>query len=100
MSRKDVATFGKGDKEILVVDCGMKLNQLRCFLKRGVRAKVVPWDYDFTNDSYDGLFITNGPGDPTMCVPTIAHIRAAYKRQPTRPVRPSSLGSRNFLVFF
>ncbi|SCV01857.1 LAMI_0G14202g1_1 [Lachancea mirantina] len=51
---------------ILVVDVGMKYNQIRCFVKRGVELLVVPWDYDFTQDEYDGLFISNGPGDPSV----------------------------------
>lgn len=51
-----------------MVDCGMKLNQLRCMCKRGAEVTVVPWDFDFVAayDSWDGLFISNGPGDPTM----------------------------------
>jgi carbamoyl-phosphate synthase/aspartate carbamoyltransferase len=52
---------------ILAIDVGMKNNQIRCFLKRGVSVSVAPWDYDFvTNQDYDGLFISNGPGDPTI----------------------------------
>jgi carbamoyl-phosphate synthase small subunit len=43
----------------------------------------VPWDYDFTRERWDGLFISNGPGDPTMCSATIENIRKAYeKRKP------------------
>ncbi len=41
VSTKEVKSYGSGDKEILIVDCGMKLNQLRCFLRRGVRVKVL-----------------------------------------------------------
>ncbi|KAK0641605.1 hypothetical protein B0T16DRAFT_218041 [Cercophora newfieldiana] len=54
---------------ILCIDVGMKFNQLRCFLKRGVEVLVCPWDYDFpalAGDEYDGLFISNGPGDPAV----------------------------------
>ncbi|KAL2316251.1 Protein ura1 [Schizosaccharomyces pombe] len=51
---------------ILVIDVGMKYNQIRCFLNRGVELLVVPWDYDFTKETYDGLFISNGPGDPSL----------------------------------
>ena len=38
---------------------------------------VVPWDYDFASvvEQYDGLFLSNGPGDPTMCKPTIEHLK-------------------------
>jgi len=60
---------------ILAVDCGIKNNMIRHFLARNCVVKVVPWDYDFTQEEYDGLFISNGPGDPTMCGATIEHLR-------------------------
>lgn len=71
----------------MVVDCGMKYNQIRCFLKRGVRVKIVPFDHDFTNEQYDGLFLTNGPGDPTMCALTIANLKKVLAKTPAKPVR-------------
>ncbi|KAF9974103.1 hypothetical protein BGZ75_000938, partial [Mortierella antarctica] len=65
---------------ILAVDVGMKYNQIRCFVARGVEVKVVPWDYDFNADTdYDGLFISNGPGDPTMTQATIGHLTKALQ---------------------
>ena len=62
---------------VLAVDVGMKFNQIRCFTSRGVDVKVVPWDYDFTANpsEYDGLFISNGPGDPTVCSIVIDRLR-------------------------
>ncbi|KAG8786123.1 hypothetical protein FRC15_012070 [Serendipita sp. 397] len=67
---------------ILAIDVGMKYNQIRCFTKRGVELKVVPWDYDFLapSEEYDGLFISNGPGDPTMVKTTITRLREALQR--------------------
>lgn len=57
----------------------MKNNQLRCFLNRGVRLIVVPWNSDLiaTHKEYkfDGLFISNGPGDPELCSDTIQNLR-------------------------
>ncbi|KAG8851018.1 hypothetical protein FRB96_009500 [Tulasnella sp. 330] len=62
---------------VLALDVGMKYNQIRCFTSRGVELKVVPWDYDFIahKETYDGLFISNGPGDPTMLEATIQRLR-------------------------
>ncbi|KAG8993412.1 hypothetical protein FRB94_010815 [Tulasnella sp. JGI-2019a] len=62
---------------VLALDVGMKYNQIRCFTSRGVELKVVPWDYDFiaNKEAYDGLFISNGPGDPTMLEATIQRLR-------------------------
>ncbi|KAF4692833.1 hypothetical protein FOZ60_012527 [Perkinsus olseni] len=62
---------------ILAVDCGMKYNIIRYFVDvLRVQLTVVPWDYDFTEMDFDGLFLSNGPGDPTMCEATIKHILA------------------------
>ena len=66
----DAAISPKTGKPIRVVcvDVGMKYNQIRCFLKRGVEITVVPHNtsnlIDLVKD-YDGLFISNGPGDPS-----------------------------------
>lgn len=68
--------------KVLVVDVGLKYNQLRCLLSRGVEVMVVPWDYDFpalAGKDYDGLFISNGPGDPAMLSQTVKHIAKAMK---------------------
>ncbi|KAI5362929.1 putative carbamoyl-phosphate synthase small subunit domain, Pre-ATP-grasp domain superfamily [Septoria linicola] len=63
---------------VLCVDVGLKYNQLRCLVKRGVEVEVVPWDYDFPSlagKEYDGLFISNGPGDPAMMETTVKNIQ-------------------------
>ncbi|KAG0253856.1 hypothetical protein BG011_006118, partial [Mortierella polycephala] len=76
------AVMGPNGKtlRILAVDVGMKYNQIRCFVARGVEVKVVPWDYDFNADTdYDGLFISNGPGDPTTTKITIANLTKALQ---------------------
>ncbi|BFZ60067.1 Carbamoyl-phosphate synthase [Saitoella coloradoensis] len=66
---------------VLCVDVGMKYNQIRCFVHRGVELKVVPWNADFNNESepYDGFFISNGPGDPAVMKETVEHIRTAME---------------------
>ena len=68
---------------ILAVDAGMKYNQIRCFIKRGVELMVVPWDYDFTKEEYDGLFISNGPGDPALLTSLISRIKVAVESKKT-----------------
>jgi carbamoyl-phosphate synthase/aspartate carbamoyltransferase len=79
---------------VLCVDVGMKFNQLRCFLKRGVEVLVVPWDHDLVKeagDEYDGLFVSNGPGDPAVLSTTIKNIAAAMEKNKT-PVFGICLG--------
>ena len=64
-------------KKVVLVDCGVKTNIIRCLLKRGVEVIRVPWDYDFNPLEYDGLFISNGPGDPDTCEAAVLNIRKA-----------------------
>lgn len=71
---------------VLCVDVGVKYNQLRCFLRRGVEVLVCPWDFDLAaaaGDQYDGLFISNGPGDPAVLDVTVANLRAAMDKNKT-----------------
>ena len=77
VSCRDVVTYGDGDKTVVLVDCGTKNNIIRCLLKRGVKVVRVPWNYDFSQIDYDGLFISNGPGDPDMAGETVANIKRA-----------------------
>lgn len=67
---------------VIAYDCGMKRNILRSFLKRGVKVVRVPWDFDLESyrEPYDGVFISNGPGDPKQCVPTIANVKKALEK--------------------
>lgn len=69
-------------KTIIAYDCGMKRNIIRSFLRRGVRVVRVPWDFDLdTYDGpYDGVFVSNGPGDPKACVATIKSMQRAMER--------------------
>ena len=62
-------------KRVVLVDCGVKANIIRCLIKRGIEVVRVPWDYDFNQLQFDGLFLANGPGDPEQCSKTVEHIR-------------------------
>jgi carbamoyl-phosphate synthase small subunit len=53
----------------------VKNNIIRCLLDRNSTVIRVPWDYDFTDEEFDGVFISNGPGDPAMCDATVENIR-------------------------
>ncbi|GAA5877417.1 hypothetical protein JCM8547_008793 [Rhodosporidiobolus lusitaniae] len=67
---------------VLCVDVGMKYNQIRCFTKRGVELKVIPYDYDYLTqekEPYDGLFVSNGPGDPAVLKSTTAILAKALE---------------------
>lgn len=64
VSRTEPVSFGSSGPHVVVVDCGVKNNILRCLLRRGARVTVVPWDYDLDEIDYDGILVSNGPGDP------------------------------------
>jgi carbamoyl-phosphate synthase small subunit len=69
-----------GPTRVVVIDCGCKLSIIRSLLTREVTVIRVPWDYDFLDEDFDGLLISNGPGDPQMCTATIDHVRRAMER--------------------
>lgn len=83
---------GNGRKTVVLVDCGVKHNIIRCLLQRGVNVVRVPWNYDFSALDYDGLFLSNGPGDPEQCGATVGHIRGALAED--RPIFGICMGSQ------
>lgn len=73
-----------GKRKILLIDGGVKLNIIRSLINRGCRVIRVPWDYDFLADKkldFDGIVISNGPGDPKMCTAAIKNVAAAMEKE-------------------
>ncbi|HXE10436.1 MAG TPA: glutamine-hydrolyzing carbamoyl-phosphate synthase small subunit, partial [Verrucomicrobiae bacterium] len=89
---KPVTYNRRAGKKIILVDCGAKENILRELLKLPVEVKRVPADYDYTEEHYDGVVLSNGPGDPTDYQPTIAVARKALKG--SKPVFGICLGTQ------
>ena len=67
--------YGDGELKVVLIDCGVKNNIIRCLLDRNTTVIRVPWDYDFRNEEYDGVFVSNGPGDPAMCAETVENVK-------------------------
>ncbi|MCW1930676.1 MAG: glutamine-hydrolyzing carbamoyl-phosphate synthase small subunit [Candidatus Kerfeldbacteria bacterium] len=82
----------KSKKTVIAIDTGMKQSILTELVERGVRVKRVPWNYNYLNEEWDGIFLTNGPGDPKMCVETIRYLKEAMKRK--KPIFGICLGSQ------
>ncbi|GFZ41460.1 glutamine-hydrolyzing carbamoyl-phosphate synthase small subunit [Bacteroides nordii] len=80
-------------KRVVLVDCGVKTNILRCLLRRNVEVIRVPWDYDFNGLQFDGLFISNGPGDPDTCDAAVQNIRKAMQN-PQLPIFGICMGNQ------
>ncbi len=95
VSCKEVIRYnaGEGRKKVLLVDCGVKTNIVRCLTRRGVEVIRVPWDYDFNTLEFDGLFISNGPGDPDTCDAAVQNIRKAM-RNPVLPIFGICMGNQ------
>ena len=84
VSCKEKTIYSKGSKRIIAVDCGMKENILRSLLRSPVEIIRVPYDYDYSKEDFDGLFISNGPGDPSQAKKTIDILQKALtKKKPT-----------------
>ena len=81
-------------KRVVLVDCGVKANIIRCLIRRGIEVVRVPWDYDFNQLEFEGLFLANGPGDPEQCGKTVEHIRTFLNNQEVRPCMGICLGNQ------
>ena len=76
VSTKQIIRYNEGaGKKVVLVDCGVKANIIRCLIRRGVEVIRVPWNYDYTAMDFDGLFLANGPGDPDTCQAAVDIIR-------------------------
>lgn len=84
--------YGKGGKRVVLVDCGVKHQILHCLLQRGIEVLRVPWNTDVNTIDADGIMISNGPGDPSACVPAIENIRKAMEGD--RPIFGICLGNQ------
>lgn len=85
VSTQQVVKAGQGKKTIALIDCGAKRNIVRCLLKRDVEVVTVPWDWDLfgTHNGFhfDGIIISNGPGNPKFATKTIQTIRTALENK-------------------
>lgn len=84
--------YGNGRYRICLIDCGVKNNIIRCLLARDTTVIRVPWDHDISCEKYDGLFISNGPGDPAVCETTIHQVNLALSDE--KPIFGICLGNQ------
>ena len=70
---------------VVAIDCGMKLNIIRSLNQCGCNVTVVPYNTSVEEILYmkpDGVFLSNGPGDPTDVVEVIETVKALRGRVP------------------
>lgn len=81
----------KNNFKIGLIDCGVKLSIIRALRELGAIVVKLPYDWeDF--DSFDGLLISNGPGDPKKVIKTIKNIQQMLKKD--KPILGICLGSQ------
>ena len=94
VSCKEIIRYNEGaGKKVVLVDCGVKHNILRCLIDRGVEVIRVPWNYDYTSLTFDGLFLGNGPGNPDMCEEAVAILRRQMSMS-RRPICGICMGNQ------
>ena len=87
VSRRQVESYPVDNAlfHVVAVDCGMKQNIVRSLNKKGCSVTVVPWNTDASSIaalSPDGVFLSNGPGDPTDVTPVIETVKNLLGRYP------------------
>ena len=78
VSPKEIKVHNQGGYlKIALLDCGAKQNIIRCLAERGAEVTVFPHDFDFSPilKQFDGVFLSNGPGDPLTAKSTVSVVR-------------------------
>lgn len=94
VSCPDAVTYRAGDTSVLLVDCGAKLNIIRHLLQRGITVHRVPWNTNLltVEHDYDGIVLSNGPGDPKAVMPLVGQVRALLSQN--KPIFGICLGNQ------
>ncbi len=94
VSVKEIVRYNEGaGRKVVLVDCGVKANIICELIQRGVEVVRVPWNYDYTDMEFDGLFLANGPGDPDMCSEAVEIIRKQMSRS-RKPICGICMGNQ------
>mmetsp|Transcript_8103 Transcript_8103/g.9355 ORF Transcript_8103/g.9355 Transcript_8103/m.9355 type:complete len:1365 (-) Transcript_8103:22-4116(-) len=100
VSTDKIVTYGKNNiTKIIAFDCGMKYNIIRYLVQtHNVQLIVVPFDYNLEENpggiEWEGLFISNGPGNPEMCSATVESLKYALRLDPPKPIFGICLGNQ------
>jgi carbamoyl-phosphate synthase, small subunit len=94
VSCKEIIRYNEGaGKRVVLVDCGVKANIIRNLIERGLEVVRVPWNYDYTEMDFDGLFLGNGPGDPDLCQDAVNILRQQMNKS-RKPICGICMGNQ------
>lgn len=79
VSAPEVVDYGCDGPRVLLLDCGAKASIVRGLVAAGARVRRVPWNHDLRREEFDGLCLSNGPGDPRTCGAAVAAVRGALE---------------------
>lgn len=92
VSCKEPITYNAGaPKRVVLVDCGAKAGMIRCLVNEDLEVVRVPWDYDYSKMQFDGLVISDGPGNPSYCSEVVARLQK-YMSRTNKPVLGVGMG--------
>ena len=92
VSSPEVITYKGGKRRVVLIDCGCKAGIIRSLLARDITVLRVPWNYNFLREDFDGVVVSNGPGDPKMCGTTVGHLQQVMEAN--RPIFGICLGNQ------
>ncbi|MDD2475550.1 MAG: glutamine-hydrolyzing carbamoyl-phosphate synthase small subunit [Dysgonamonadaceae bacterium] len=92
VSCKEIIEYKNGEKKVVLVDCGVKHSIIRHLIQKNIHLIRVPWDFNFNSIDYDGLLISNGPGNPEHCSKTIDNIALAMNKN--KPIFGVCMGNQ------
>ncbi|MFA3782253.1 glutamine-hydrolyzing carbamoyl-phosphate synthase small subunit [Melioribacteraceae bacterium 4301-Me] len=73
--------YGNGKRRIILIDCGCKKSIISNLIERNVQVVRVPYNYNFDNENYDGVVISNGPGNPVVYKELVEQTKKLLKKQ-------------------
>jgi carbamoyl-phosphate synthase small subunit len=74
VTAKKVETYGVSEKKVVLIDCGAKESIIRNLMGRGYGVVRMPFDTTYADVVHygpEGVVVSNGPGDPQLCVDTV-----------------------------
>lgn len=76
-----VEKYGTGKKRVLLIDCGCKKSILTNLIQRKISVLRVPYNYDVDKEDYDGVLLSNGPGNPVVYKQLVDSVKKLLKKQ-------------------